>query len=317
MRRHVFLALLFIGLWFARDHLFGFTHNLVANPPLQGTALAQGNAVGTAGIRLIEPDELATIIRTSTGGTITAFVLSPHGAIGRAVSDACRSGHRFFITLDGRSFVRRSNDAAIAAYNGAGCVAHLSPSALHMKLVYASGRAFLSDENFSRGYVIEDDNTSDRDVLAATLRGRPTYTTTFSTIKSHSLDIEAGAIAQARSPLIVESESFGPNNPVANELERLAGRIPIRLLVANAEYRTHYSEQRYLRDLAARGIDVRVTRATDKMAVFDDIFFAGSTNSTAGVDDQIDWGLIGRDGNIANAMRQRFERNWADAQALR
>jgi len=316
MRRHIFLTLLFIALWFGRDHLLGFAHNLVANP-LQGAALAQGDAGGTGGIRLIEPTELASIIRTSTGGTITAFVLSPQGAVGRAVLDACRSGHRFFITLDGRSFVRSSNDASISTYNGAGCVARLSPSALHMKLVYASGRAFLSDENFSRGYVVEDDNSSDRDVLAATLRGRPTYTNTFSTVKSHSLDIEAAAIAQARSALIIESESFGPNNPVANQLERLAGRIPIRLLVANAEYRTHSSEQRYLRELAARGIDVRVTRATDKMAVYDDVVFAGSTNSTAGVDDQVDWGLVVRDGTIANAMRQRFERNWADAQALR
>lgn len=269
---------------------------------------------------------------------VTSYTIPPRSPLRHALTLACLAGAHVGVLISASDLggIGRANDDFAAsmrlfgfAYEAAGsppggarCAIRKSRRALHMKSVYAANLPnqpdrrvlYLSDENFSNGYYVRDERESDKLLVAKALSedagsdGR-----FFSTQKSQSLALEAQAVSAARgTELVVESESFGPGNTLTDALERRAQGIPVRLLIASREYGDKPAERAYVRELIQRyRINVRLSAATDKLAVSGDVFWIGSTNSTRGYDEQIDWGLAGVDAGLATMARQVFEHNWS------
>lgn len=268
------------------------------------------------GVDIVDPGDMYQAIATSSTVSLTAFVLAPGGEMVRALATACRRRARVVVELDRPGFadVRQSNDAAIAQLRSAGCEARYASRALHMKVALLDHVAYLSDKNFAAGGLfVRDSRADDRAIIAQTLEGDPQSSERFWTRKADALDGEAEVMGTAHRMLLVETESFGAGTAVYDALLN-APRSGVHafLLVASREFATTRDEQAAVGALIRAGVVVRLSGQNAKLAVADGLAaWVGSSNATASVPDQEDWGMRLSSSAQATAIRARFARDWA------
>lgn len=256
--------------------------------------------------------------------TISAFSLGPRSTVTQALVDAAHRGTKVSVVLDGKAFGEAANENAqtVPYLQQNGVRVHLTENPLHIKAAVIDGAVYLSDRNWttrsSAEIVILDRVPADRMIVERAMLGVPSSNDHLWTRKADALAAEALLLnsKQTRS-ILVESESFGAGNPVAEALDRraLAGG-DLYLIVSRLEYRSSPSERRTLQKLAYDGVHIRIGNSNEKLAINGDYFWAGSANATRGLPDQIDFGLLIQDAQLANDLRQTFVTNWNDATPL-
>jgi hypothetical protein len=262
----------------------------------------------------------AAALRGARSATFVAYTLR-RGAIFDALEAAARGGARVTVQLEGAPYgdadgsFARANAATVAELRGAGVDARLSgpgDAPIHAKELEVDGALYLDDRNWGADdLVVRDDDPAD---AAVATHKRAALASEAALLRGSSLPG-----ADAGGAPIVESESFGCCNAVYSAVDALAKRgLAPRVLVCERELRGNARERTMLEKLAADGARVRVTAATDKLALAGDNAWIGSANTTAAIalPDTIDWGVATNDRDIVAAVRARAELNWAHAKPL-
>jgi hypothetical protein len=232
-----------------------------------------------------------------------------------------------------RALAQNNRDAVAAVRRAGGEAALLGPrDPLHAKLaVIDDDVAFLDDRNWSDAgpqTILRDDDPADVALVRSALARRPASNARLEMVKPRSLRQECDVIADAASDALdVETESFGIG-PVYDALVARAARgAPTRLLVAarelaEARARADLPDARRPNELAAldrlraEGVDVRITDASEKLAIGPHSAWVGSSNATrdwGSTAAQIDWGMR-VPADLVEPLRARFAQLWDGAQ---
>jgi hypothetical protein len=194
----------------------------------------------------------------------------------------------------------------------------------HLKAAVVDGRAFLDDRNWAddrtRGdepsTVLVDTDPDDVRVVEAGIAGRAGSDAQLWMRKLDALDAEASLVQEAGGDRIeVESESFG-FGAVERALETKArAGNDVRLIVCEREAERP-REAAALRRLAAAGVQIRLSRFDEKIAVAGTQAWAGSANACVYPPDMVDWGMRTGAFDVVDALRARFDQNWNKAKAF-
>lgn len=253
---------------------------------------------------------------------LSAYVLSPYGRMTRALGDAARRGARVHLVLDGavEGSIAASNQATARKLREEGVRVDFTAWPLHAKIAVVDGLLYLTDRNWaSRGVaelVIRDDETADKPIALRAVLGTPGTNDHFSTRKHEALALEARMIRESSlSGIEVETEAFSPGTEVEAAIRQSAERGgEVRFLVDEREYRQSSRERGEITRLMAAGVQVRVGRVSEKLAIAGGQAWVGSANMTPGVPDQIDWGLRMPE-SLTQVIATQFDHNWREAQA--
>ena len=253
---------------------------------------------------------------------LSAYVLSPYGRMTRALGNAARRGARVHLVLDGavEGSIAASNQATARKLREEGVRVDFTAWPLHAKIAVVDGLLYLTDRNWaSRGVaelVIRDDETADKPIALRAVLGTPGTNDHFSTLKREALALEARMIRESSSPGIdVETEAFSPGTEVEAAIRQSAERGgAVRFLLDEREYRESSREQGEVTRLMAAGVQVRVGRVSEKLAIAGGQAWVGSANMTPGVPEQIDWGLRMPE-SLTPVIATQFDHNWREAQS--
>lgn len=263
---------------------------------------------------------------------LTAYLL-PAGRVLDGLTAAAKAGAHVRVRLEGYIYkdeggIGAANAVAIAKLRAAGADAQLvhpdkdaSDAMLHTKAALIDGTLFLDDRNWpddGGDTIVRDTFPSDAQMVKDAVDGNEDRPTPFFAVaKRGALASEARLIsaAHASDDVIVESESFGPNNRVYKALDTAAhAGAHVRLLVNARVLHGNANENGALEKLAADGVGVRVCDADEKFAVLNGTRgWLGSTNATVAFNhpDELDWGVRTDAPPIVSHLRDVFESRWA------
>lgn len=288
------------------------TAGLIALYPLAGNADQQA-------AHLVSLATVIDDINSASTVTASAYTLSPHGKVARALARAAQRGARVSLVLNGHAIggADRDNDADAATFNSEGIRTQLSSEALHMKAIVVNGTdIYVSDRNWtssSRSLILQLP-TYTRFTVERAILGRSGSVGAFTTRKADSLTNELTLIAHRSSHrLLVETESFG-DGPIAKTLKARAQMgDDVTLVIARFEYDQTLHEQEVVADLVRAGVHVYAGDSDQKIAVDGPAVYAGSSNLTQGLPDQIDWGFVCVDQDLAATLGQSVQSDAAAA----
>jgi phosphatidylserine/phosphatidylglycerophosphate/cardiolipin synthase-like enzyme len=267
---------------------------------------------------LVEVRDVIASIGAARTVTISAYTLSPRGKMSGALLAAAARGARVSVALDGSAFgaAARSNTRTIAEFNARGIRVHLTERPLHLKAAVIDGAVFLSDRNWTSGrgheVVIRDPYTGDRTIVERAILGDAGSNEHLWLRKADALAAEARLVTQRAShEVLVESESFGAGTPLYDALRaRARAHDSVHLIVAAFEYRRSSAEQRAVAELVREGVHVRIGTSGEKLALDGSNAWIGSANATHGLPNQVDFGFIFHNREIAAQLRAQYEENW-------
>jgi hypothetical protein len=303
---------------------------LIAMAVRSSVVWADGGAITTTTVR----DLIAQLQKAATI-TVAAYQLSPNSDMAKALIAAADRSASVDVVVGGGAFgaAKDDNIATLTALTYHGCVLddgtknvtqykcrlHITPKPQHIKVAIIDGEVYVSDRNFATHttseLVVHDQLPGDRFLLERAVLGDPGANDHLWTRKSDALAAEARLLFGRRSREVrMETESFGSGTPVYHGLlVRARAGDRVRLIVSRIEYGNSSVERRAIADLMRERVDVRLGRSGEKMTIDGDDVWMGSTNATAGVPDQIDWGMMFRDPFLAGHLISQFDRNWDDA----
>jgi dienelactone hydrolase len=116
----------------------------------------------------------------------------------------------------------------------------------------------------------------------------------------------------------VETEFLG-GSPVSKALRELrAKNMRCRVLISAQAYDHGGPTSDAAHSLAKIGVDVRIAKANDKLAVAGTHAWIGSANasSTRPNPDAVEWSLTTANPRVAREIRSRFNQNWRASSAL-
>jgi phosphatidylserine/phosphatidylglycerophosphate/cardiolipin synthase-like enzyme len=271
-------------------------------------------------LALASTSELCAAIGHACEVALTAYRLEP-GLVAAALERAAARGASVTVTLEGAPYdpgrpadSPPGNVAIAARLRAAGVAVRLSDPGgepLHMKAALVDGRLYLDGRNFASDGLDLIVRCDEPEKLA----GSPDVAFT----KGKALCLEASLLAGARGAVDVESESFGPGI-VTSALEAAVRRgDDVRVVVAARDLRGAEGarERLALARLAGLGARVRVGESDEKLAIAGDRAWIGSANATSARPGTIDWGVLTQDRALAEAARDRFERDWLASRPLR
>jgi len=267
------------------------------------------------GLRLERGSALLSAISTARRHVrISAYSLWPQQLATRELVVDARRGVRVSVTLSGSAFgaARRANATVLRELKAAGVHARISRFQTHLKAAIIDGVVYLSDVNFAEhGLVVQDGVPADRALIVEAMNGTAGADNHLWTQKAAAIAAEDRvARVRATHDLDVESESFSENTGLYGTLgQRAKAGDRVRLLVAAREA-AGAREQVALRRLELDGVAVRLGDRDEKLAVDGPDCFFGSANASAGVPDQIEWGIAVRSTALAGAVQARFNREW-------
>lgn len=298
--------------------------SLLHTTTLPRAPFAAAAADVNAPLALASPREVTAAVERAQTVTLSAFTLSARGGMVRALCASARLGHRVSVMLDGAAFggAQTMNMESIPRLQAAGVRVSVSKNPLHMKAAVLDGRdIYLSDRNWSSDestLIIHDEDPADRQIIERAILGVASSNSHLWTRKADALRAEASIIASPHPPAIfVQSESFGAHNPVYDALATAAHHgIRVYLIVAQSEVNNDPAETDALRALSTDGVAIRIGTTTEKFALNGTNIFLGSSNATAGLPDQIDFGLVAQNNTLANVLLDHFQANWGNANAL-
>jgi len=270
----------------------------------------------------------AVFDRMSTARTIVvaAFALQPDSPMVAHLLTAADRGARVSVALSrGFGMYVAENAATAAALTARGVRVHVLDFArrpTHLKAAVLDGELYLSDRNWSAGsdeqIVLHDTVPGDRTLVERAILGVPGHNDHLWTKKADALAAEARVLKTRRSHKVrISSESFGPDTPVFDALiARAAAGDTVEVLVAPAEYRQGTLERAALQELRDRGVRVALSSADEKFATDGDAVWLGSANATRGTPNQIDFGLVTIDANVARRLAAQFDVEWRRSEPL-
>ena len=314
-----------------------------------GLALALATSVispagaQTEAAHLVALGDVIGAVESAHTVTISAYTLTPRGRLARALVIAANGGARVHLVLDGKGMAGavRSNvkaNAELCAATGGRavtddgdqllrhtCVGRLaidfSNFALHLKgCVTDNGGSFVSDRNWtsSRRSIILALPSADAPTLDRAISGSAASIGAFSTRKAESLRNEVALLTTRRTrTVLVETESFGPSILSDLLMKRARAGDDVTLVVARYELQNSASEQRLVASLVAAGVKVYAGTSDEKIAVDGDAVWTGSSNATAGVPAQVDWGYMAVNRDLAQTLAAHVRSNAALATAVR
>jgi len=285
-------------------------------PSTAGAAWSSGNGND---IQIITMEDVVDAISRAKTVTATAFTLSRRSDFAHALEADHARGAAVTVELDSDAFggARRSNEITAAAFRAEGIGIIYSQGPLHAKVAMIDHQLVMSDRNWDNdgGFIILDRSKDDRNVIAALLRGHPSSNSHFWTVKGDALVAESHVIGNDRGASVdFESESFGGNNVVYDALmARARGGAHVRVIVAAQEYDSTPSEREAILELKTAGVAVRIGSTNEKLGLTGSTSFFSSANATAGLPDQIDWGMTTTDRGLMSQLSARYQRNWDQA----
>ncbi len=273
---------------------------------------------------LLDVNDVITAVGRAQTVTLSAYTLSLHGKMARALVAAASRGAHVSVALDGSAFggAERSNALTVAEFRHRGIRVHLTERPLHLKAAVVDGAVFLSDRNWSSGrareVVIHDPYAGDRAIVERAILGNAGSNEHLWLRKADALAAEARLVGgRASHEVLVESESFGAGTPLYDALAaRGRARDSVHLIVAAFEYRRSTAEQRAIAQLARDGVTVRIGTNGEKLAIDGSNAWIGSANATRGLPNQVDFGFIFHNREIAAQLRAQYEVNWSRAAPL-
>lgn len=258
--------------------------------------------------------------------TLAAFSLQRNAAIVRTLESASDRGARVSVVLArGFGFYSRQNAETmrdLAMHGVRVHIAGVSQHSTHIKAVVLDGRLYLSDRNWTwrstDAIVISDSLPGDRVLVERSLSGQSGANDHLWTRKADALWAEANVLAVAHSHVIrVSSESFGGGTAVyARLVQRKKAGDEVRLLIAGSEYVRSQAEQRAVSGLLMLGVQIRLSSSNEKMAIDGTSVWMGSANATAGLRNQLDFGMVVSSNSIATRLREQFDHEWKNAAAV-
>lgn len=283
---------------------------------------------GNAGepLRFTTVREVTDRIGGARSVIVSAYTLSPRGAMARALLAAAARGAHVRVVLDGHAFgaAQHANLATGLELRQARVRVEYTQEPLHMKAAAIDDALYLSDRNWttrSRAEVVlQDSIPQDKPIVLRAVDGTPGSNGHLWTRKGDALQAEARVLqSNASHDAAMETESFGSGTKVYDALTaRRARGDRVRLIVAALEERSKGSnaERAALARLAQAGVEVRVGTSGEKLALDGENGWLGSANATRGLANQIDWGIITQ-GAMTAALREKFEQNWNAASSER
>jgi hypothetical protein len=289
-------------------------------------------------VQLSSAREVQAALSAAERVDVLAYTLR-RGPVLHGLEAAARRGAHVRVRLEGVPYgdssgsFARENRRIVDELTRAGIDAQLArvgPRAadeapVHAKAIVADDRLFLDDRNWGdNDFVVCDrDPAAARAVLDAMdgdahAGGCPS----FAIEKRDALAREADLLQSAKpgDRVIVESESFGYDNPVYAALDALgkSGASP-RLLVSSREAASNSRERKALERLVRDGVAVRLCRDSEKFALAGERAWLGSANASPafGTPDMIDWGLCTDDPATVAAARAAVEARWNSAKPLK
>lgn len=277
-------------------------------------------------IEIVPVTTMLAKLTTASTITLAAYSLQASSAIVRDLDAAADRGAHVSVALSrGFGFYVSENQATAADVRTHGVKVHVLENAtasMHIKAVVLDGDLYLSDRNWTMStteeIVVKDAVPGDRTLVERAILGDASGNDHLWTRKADALAAEASMLEKRNANVVrVSSESFGAGTSVYNELiTRAKAGDHVDLLVANSEYRRSRTEGAALESLVASGVSVRTSSANEKFAIDGDAVWIGSANATHGVPNQIDFGIILTDTNIAQRLAEQFDREWARATPL-
>jgi hypothetical protein len=264
--------------------------------------------------------------------TFSSYILHP-GDVENALVAAAKRGARVHVRLDGDLFggsaqMHKDNVNAVKALRSAGADAKLvhmtdaeGPS-LHMKAAVCDGVAFLDDANWNgwNDMVIRDtDSAHVRAIRRAALQNDHAPVGTLSLTKKDALLSEARVIGHAKRGDVVDVETEELHAcAVTSALRKAAGAgARCRVLVSEFAARKDPGTQASAASLKKAGIDVRMVRSSEKLAVTaGSRAWIGCADATSIYrnEGRIEWSLTRVPPAVVHAVRKRFDAHW-DASA--
>jgi hypothetical protein len=179
---------------------------------------------------------------------------------------------------------------------------------LHAKLAIVDGTAYLDGRNWdSTDVIVSETGAADLTAIGNALALTPTDSTYLDTIKQDALALETTFITNASGTTIdYMTESFGAGN-VANALiARAQAGATVHAIVLSSD--TSQTEDTTLTQMKNAGIDVELNpgSGSEKMAIIGNTAWFGSSNSTTGSPDQIDWGAVFSSSSVLSTLQSNF-----------
>ncbi len=260
----------------------------------------------------------------AAGKTIqfSTYLLNPSSTLEQALVSAAAAGASVEVSLPSDSFVQSLGDvyqedmqSAQNIANAGGTVmwdaGNQSPNAqpLHAKLAIVDGTAYLDGRNWdSTDVIVSDTGVADLLAIGNAIALNPTDSPTLDTVKQDALSLETTYISSTSGSTIdYMTESFGAGN-VANALiARAQAGLTVHAIVLKSDVST--SEKTTLTQMQQAGIDVELNpgSGSEKLAIIGTTAWFGSSNSTAGVPYQIDWGAVFSDPNVIATLQSNFD----------
>jgi hypothetical protein len=260
--------------------------------------------------------------------TFSSYFLKPGPVVDALLKAAGRPHSAVHVRLEaalygGSKHMDPENRAAFESLKGAGIDVQLVEKPdLHMKAAVCDGVAFLDDRNWNtRGDTIVRDDTRShvKAIRDAILQRESAGPRDLRLTKTGALYAEAHMLrAKHVSGVDVETEFLG-GSPVSKALRELrAKNMRCRVLISAQAYDHGGPTSDAAHSLAKIGVDVRIAKANDKLAVAGTHAWIGSANasSTRPNPDAVEWSLTTANPRVAREIRSRFNQNWRASSAL-
>ena len=267
---------------------------------------------------------------------LASWMLGRKSPVVVALEDAADRGADVHVTLERAPFVsdparreklQQLNLKTVRALQQHHVDARLSgehDAPLHLKAAVIDGRAFLAQRNWAAGeMIVTSSDTGDVGAIASAIEAKPPHDTAGLALrKDRALELEAALIRDAPPGTAIEcaTESFG-ESPISDALLERArrGETKMRLALNGSALTSRFdrASAQTLEALRAAGVEVRRSKANEKVCVAGDQAWLGSANASRGEGGTLDWGLCTGNPAILAALHDRFEASWKEAMPLR
>jgi cell division septation protein DedD len=269
---------------------------------------------------VVQESAFETIVTNGKNIRFSTYLLSPTSTLEAALVSAAKGGASVTVDLPSDSYVQSLGDvyqedqeSATNIQNAGGTVnwdagTQTPAMPLHAKLAIIDGTAYLDGRNWDSGDVIlSETGSADLTAIGNALALTPTDSAYLDTIKQDALALETTFIQNAKGTTVdYMTESFGAGNVEAALLAKAQAGATVHLIVLKSD--TSQSEDTTLTQLKNAGVDVELNpgSGSEKMTIIGSAAWFGSSNSTTGSPDQIDWGAVFTSSSVLSTLQANF-----------
>jgi len=259
---------------------------------------------------------------------VTAYILRSKSKLVAALEGAAARGASVEVELerapynDAKNELAQLNRSTLRELRRHGVAANLTrpgDAPLHLKAAFVDGQVFLDDRNWPNDgddTIVTTRAPRELKSIEGALEGEPEPAgAELALHKGPALELEARTIdaAPAGATIRCESETFGYSQ-VSSALKRRALQGErVELLVTRKNPESSPAEARALSTLQAAGVEVKLTRSDEKVALTGSAGWVGSANATWASPEMLDWGARIRDPRALAVLERRFDARWERA----